>query len=142
MTSNEKSPITSSTGNAIHGEIDFPAIREALMGEKKKPRDNILIPRTVGAEVIKTNNEKMIERIFESCPFKTMFSGIAGLGVGGAIGLFSASVGPDLSIGQPEKQTFKQVFKEMKAKTVSHAKSFGMLGAMFAATECAIESVS
>jgi len=61
-----------------------------------------------------------------------------GFGLGAAIGLFSASVGPE--VAAPENQTVKQVLKDMKLKTMSYAKNFAILGAMFAAIECTIES--
>lgn len=84
----------------------------------------------------------MVERFFESCGFKTVLSGVVGFGLGAAIGLFSASVGPDLRPPNEPTQTVKEVLLDMKSKSMSHAKNFAMLGAMFAASECAIESVS
>ncbi|KAH7957234.1 hypothetical protein HPB52_016453 [Rhipicephalus sanguineus] len=36
--------------------------------------------------------------------------------------------------------TVRQVFSDMKAKSVSYAKNFAIVGAMFAAIECTIES--
>ena len=122
--------------------FDFAFMREMLMGEKKRQRDRIMIPVTLGSAPIPTYQEELIQSAFESCPFKTIFSGVVGFGLGGAIGLFSASVGPDLAVLEPEKQNWRQVLKDMKVKSLSHAKNFGILGAMFAATECAIESVS
>jgi len=86
-------------------------------------------------------NEILVERFFESCAFKTTLSGVVGFGLGAAIGLFSASVGPELAPVNQPTQTVKEVLLDMKSKSMAYAKNFAMLGAMFAATECAIESV-
>ncbi|XP_074599675.1 mitochondrial import inner membrane translocase subunit Tim22 [Brevipalpus obovatus] len=86
------------------------------------------------------NDYKMLEAAMESCAFRTVMSGVAGLGLGAAIGLFSASVGPDVGLIDPEKQTVRVILRDMKTKMVSHAKNFAIIGAIFAATECTIES--
>ncbi|KAI4454384.1 mitochondrial import inner membrane translocase subunit tim22 [Holotrichia oblita] len=39
-----------------------------------------------------------------------------------------------------EQQTARQVFKEMKTTTLSYAKNFALIGLMFSAIECTIES--
>lgn len=66
-----------------------------------------------------------------------------GYGLGGAIGLFTASVGPNIYIpGQQEKtQTAREIFRDMRATTHSYAKNFAVIGMMFSAVECTIESV-
>lgn len=66
-----------------------------------------------------------------------------GYGLGAAIGLFSSSVNPNIAVpGMPEKQqTAKEVFREMRATTHSYAKNFAMIGMVFSAVECTIESV-
>lgn len=86
-------------------------------------------------------NEIRVEKFFESCGFKTVLSGAVGFGLGIAVGLFTASVGPELAPVNNQTQTVKEVLREMKGKSMSYAKNFAMLGAMFSATECAIESV-
>lgn len=43
-----------------------------------KQLDNIIIPRTLGPVTIKTNEEKMIEAVFESCAFKCFMSCVLG----------------------------------------------------------------
>ncbi|KAI1291883.1 Mitochondrial import inner membrane translocase subunit Tim22 [Halotydeus destructor] len=40
----------------------------------------------------------------------------------------------------PATQTVKQVFREMGSRSLQYAKNFAMIGLVFAATECAIES--
>lgn len=78
----------------------------------------------------------------ESCAFKSVLSGVVGSALGAALGLFTASVGPDATMTAPEKQTVKQVLLEMKGKSLSYAKNFGVLGFMFSGIECIIETVS
>jgi mitochondrial import inner membrane translocase subunit TIM22 len=65
--------------------------------------------------------------------------------IGGALGLFGASVDPYYSMGgrvDPAQQTVKQVFKEMGSRSLSSAKNFALVGALFASIECTVESVS
>lgn len=121
-------------------EIKFSELRDALINPDTKLRKNILIPVVLGGTMLKSKEERMVERFFESCGFRTVMSAVMGFGFGAAIGLFSASVSPDMHV-DPEKQTVKTVLKDMKVKTLSHAKNFAIIGAMFAATECTIESV-
>jgi len=60
--------------------------------------------------------------------------------MGAAFGLFTAGIDPNIT--GTETPTVSLVAKEMKVRTVSYAKNFAVLGAMFAGTECLIESVS
>ena len=41
---------------------------------------------------------------------------------------------------QREKETAKDIMKEMKTRAGSYAKNFAVVGAMFSSTECMIES--
>jgi mitochondrial import inner membrane translocase subunit TIM22 len=59
--------------------------------------------------------------------------------LGGAIGLFSSSVGPSIDV--TKQQTAKEVILEMRAAMHSYGKNFAVIGAVFAAVECTIESV-
>lgn len=106
-----------------------------------KSINNIIVPNRFGAGVLKSPQEMMIQGLFESCAFKAGMSCVAGFGLGAAIGLFSASLGPDMTpADQFQKQTVKSVLLDMKTRTLSHAKNFAILGAMFAMTDCAIET--
>lgn len=64
--------------------------------------------------------------------------------MGAAIGLFSASVNPNMSdpLGNEKKQTAREIFREMRSTTHGYAKNFALIGCVFSAVECAIESVS
>lgn len=49
-----------------------------FIGNNYRYRENIIIPKTLGPVKIKTNEEKMVEAIFESCPFKSVMSCVIG----------------------------------------------------------------
>lgn len=98
----------------------------------------------MGPVTIKTNEEKLVESVFESCTFKSVIACVIGYGLGAAIGLFSASVNP--SVADPfyadKRQTAREIFRDMRASTHSYGKNFALIGAMFSAVECTIETVS
>lgn len=63
--------------------------------------------------------------------------------MGAAIGLFSSSVNPNISTpGMEKQQTAREVFREMRSTTHGYAKNFAMIGMVFSAVECTIESVN
>jgi import inner membrane translocase subunit TIM22 len=66
----------------------------------------------------------------------------SGYGLGAAIGLFSASINPTVPIGDTKQPSAREVLREMKGTMVSYGKNFAMVGAVFSAVECTIESVS
>ena len=49
-----------------------------IIGWRHRHRENMVIPRLFGPPEIKTNEEKMLQRIGESCPFKACLSGVIG----------------------------------------------------------------
>lgn len=110
-----------------------------------RARENIIIPRTVGPVQIKTDEEKTMDSVMESCVFKSVMSCVIGYGLGGAIGLFSASVNPAIQ-SEPgthhieRTQTAKEIFHDMRKTTHSYGKNFATIGLVFAGIECMIES--
>lgn len=59
------------------------------------------------------------------------------------IGLFSSSVNPNIAVGSDVKQqTVREIFREMKSTSHAYGKNFAIVGLLFAASECAVESVS
>lgn len=126
--------------NLDDNSVKFSELRDALIGPNRR-RENLIVPRFLGGQPLKSENEIIVENFFESCAFKTTLSCVMGFGLGAAIGLFTASVGPELSPVTDKTQTVREVLKEMRGKSMAYAKNFAVLGAMFAATECSIESV-
>jgi import inner membrane translocase subunit TIM22 len=111
-----------------------------MIGNNTRYRENIIIPRMMGPVKIKTREEKMIEAAMESCAFKTVTSCVLGYVLGAAIGLFSSSVNPTVPIGDTKQPSAREVLREMKGTMVSYGKNFAIVGAMFSAVECTIES--
>jgi len=110
-----------------------------LVGSQNRFRENVIIPTMLTPARIKTNDEKMIESAVESCAFKSIMACVLGFGLGAAIGLFSSSVSPNVAAVE-KQQTAKEVFREMKTTTVGYAKNFAVIGCVFSAIECSIES--
>ncbi|KAJ1524157.1 hypothetical protein ONE63_010684 [Megalurothrips usitatus] len=119
---------------------EWDSISRYLVGNNTRLRDNIIIPRSAGPVKIKTDEEKMVESFFESCAFKATMSTVLGYGVGAAFGLFTSGVNPPVTLPDAPPQTAREVFKDMKATTLSYAKNFAMVGGVFAAVECCVES--
>ena len=66
----------------------------------------------------------------------------SGGGLGAALGLFTASVNPQITGIDGKNQTVKEIFRDMRHSTVSYAKNFAVLGLIFSGIECTVESVS
>ncbi|XP_049789275.1 mitochondrial import inner membrane translocase subunit Tim22 [Schistocerca nitens] len=128
------------TKKVFFTDEEWDNIALCLIQQSQRLRENIIIPQNLGPVRIKTNEEKWVEAAFESCPFKTLMSCVAGYGLGAAIGLFSASVNPTIVGPDAKQQTAREVLREMKGTTLSYAKNFALIGALFSSVECAIES--
>ncbi|KAL8819180.1 MAG: hypothetical protein Q9223_002333 [Gallowayella weberi] len=92
---------------------------------------------------------KAMQMAMDSCAGKTVAAGVIGFALGGAFGLFMSSMSYDTPLsaqGQqltnlPLRQQLRSGFRDMGSRSFSSAKNFGVIGAMFAGSECCIESV-
>merc|ERR1712170_55711 len=109
-----------------------------MIGYNKQRFNPVGAPITGVPQVTTPPEQLRVQRFFESCAFKTTLSCVGGCVIGGAFGLFTAGIDPNIT--GTETPTVKLVWKEMKMRTVSYAKNFAMIGAMFAGTECVIAS--
>ncbi|RMD40150.1 hypothetical protein DV735_g4988, partial [Chaetothyriales sp. CBS 134920] len=110
--------------------------------------------QTAGLSEQEQQMVKMMQAGMESCLTKSILSGGAGFVLGGAFGLFMASMAYDtpLSAGMPGapgsttaslpwRQQLKLGLKDMGMRSWSSAKNFGMIGALYSGTECCVEGL-
>lgn len=87
---------------------------------------------------------KTINRLSESCAFKTVLSGGAGFGLGALFGLFMSSLQIETTDAKiydlPFKEQMRVGFRDMGKKSYSTAKNFAIVGSIFAGSECCIEA--
>ncbi|CAL8467138.1 g6674 [Coccomyxa elongata] len=90
------------------------------------------------------------EDLMNNCAVKTVVSGVMGSFLGAAFGVFmgamdTATPAMDGAAAGAEKQTTGQVIRQMLKTTgqrsISYAKGFGAVGALFAGSECVIEKI-
>lgn len=89
------------------------------------------------------------EDFMNNCIVRSIMSGVMGAGLGALFGVFmgtmdGASLGVDGRLATGEKQTAREIAREMLrntgSRTVSYAKGFAIMGTIFAGSECVIES--
>ncbi|CAH2220125.1 mitochondrial import inner membrane translocase subunit Tim22 [Pelobates cultripes] len=127
------------------GTLQYSLIMEHLVGDKRRPVE--VIPGGLGGipTPIKPDEQKMMERVMESCGFKAALACVGGSPFGGAFGVFTAGI--DTNVGFDPKDPYRtpsarEVLKDMGQRGMSYAKNFAIVGAMFSCTECLVESVS
>ncbi len=90
------------------------------------------------------SNPRNVERVSESCILSTTRNAIVGFGFGGLFGLFMSGIpAGETSTAAldslPFKSQFRSVLRDMRIKTWSSAKNFGLVSLLFSGFECAIE---
>ncbi|GIY24509.1 mitochondrial import inner membrane translocase subunit Tim22 [Caerostris darwini] len=130
------------TGNNIQTQnpkFDYRELSTMLLDPSIRLNNKIIVPTSLGTNIIKTKDELRVEAAFNSCTFKVMMSTVGGFGVGAFMGLISASMDPQTGIAV-EKQTVKGILKDFKVRTLGYGKNFAIIGALFSAVECSIET--
>uniref|UniRef100_A0A8C5QQC7 Mitochondrial import inner membrane translocase subunit TIM22 n=1 Tax=Leptobrachium leishanense TaxID=445787 RepID=A0A8C5QQC7_9ANUR len=125
------------------GTLQYSLLMEHLVGDKRRPVS--MIPGGLGGIPIplKSDEQKMMERVMESCGFKAALACVGGFVLGGAFGVFTAGI--DTNVGFDPKDptrtpTAREVLRDMGQRGMSYAKNFAIVGAMFSCTECLVES--
>lgn len=95
-----------------------------------------------------TGEEIIAQDMFNNCFVKSAISGAMGGVAGVAFGLFSASMEnahggldtmPEVTGQKTTRVILKEMFMNLKTKSVSYAKGFAMMGALYSFNECVIE---
>ena len=74
----------------------------------------------------------MMQRVTESCAFKSVMSCVVGGAVGAFMGLFNSSIAPH----HTHQMTTKETLIDMKNSIVSSARGFAFIGFVFAGRQC------
>lgn len=117
-------------------------------GFELKPRKKAYSQMSI-QEQSEAGAEAMVN-FMQSCPGKTLASGIMGFGLGGVFGFFMSSLSYDTSVGSievqkiaqlPFKQQMKIQFTDMFRQSYASAKNFGKVGGIYTGIECCVESL-
>ncbi|KAK9824300.1 hypothetical protein WJX72_009265 [[Myrmecia] bisecta] len=99
---------------------------------------------------LKEPKKTILEEFMNNCAVRTGLSGVMGMGLGVLFGILmgsmdGAGVGMDGNLATQEKQTVRQVARQMfttaRSRSWTYAKGFGAMGALFAGSECVVEKM-
>ncbi|CAF0981692.1 unnamed protein product, partial [Rotaria sordida] len=127
------------------------SVLDHLMGSRRKWSgiNNRLIPSDGSGRIPGMGSAGMapeelrVRKFMESCTFKAMISCAGGFVLGIGLGVFTASIDPMSTIHTTTPgatPTLKDVWREMKTRSLSYAKNFAIVGLLFSTIECNIES--
>eukprot|EP00112_Aurelia_sp_Birch-Aquarium-sp1_P007742 Seg1845.12 transcript_id=Seg1845.12/GoldUCD/mRNA.D3Y31 product="Mitochondrial import inner membrane translocase subunit Tim22" protein_id=Seg1845.12/GoldUCD/D3Y31 len=130
------------------GDGKFPASGSLRLSqvlpafEEFKKSKVTFTPTPAIPSMMKKKEEVVVERVMENCAFKTVMACVLGYGLGAGFGVFTAGLDSSMPsyLQDSQNQTARSVFKEMKSRASSYGKNFAVVGAMFSATECVLES--
>lgn len=118
---------------------------------KPNPKDQSHLPpglRRYRRLEAPTQEQIASEDFMNNCVVRTILSAVLGSGMGVMFGIFMGTMDTGSAMGgvvDYQNQTMRQAFKEMAkntmAKSKSYAKGFAAMGALFAGSECVIESL-
>uniref|UniRef100_A0A5K3EP03 Mitochondrial import inner membrane translocase subunit TIM22 n=1 Tax=Mesocestoides corti TaxID=53468 RepID=A0A5K3EP03_MESCO len=129
-----------SNGFRVAMETDDPLLLKRTISDHITKNIGSLVMMKVPTIPLLSPDEVRVHQVMDSCAFKSAISCAGGLVLGGIFGLFTASIDPLSTVTGTETVSTKTVAKEMYARAVSHGKNFAVIGALFAGTECALES--
>ncbi|KAG8860096.1 hypothetical protein FRB96_004119 [Tulasnella sp. 330] len=84
--------------------------------------------------------EKFASSGMESCAAKSVMSGVVGLAAGAVLSLMGTTFSYEAAYGTHTQKSTPLWFKEQGQKMWKSGKGFGKVGALYAGTECVIES--
>ncbi|CAF2564167.1 unnamed protein product [Rotaria sp. Silwood2] len=127
------------------------SIIDHIMGSQRKWSgiNNRLIPSDGSGRIPGMGSAGMapeelrVRKFMESCTFKAMISCAGGFVLGIGLGVFTASIDPMSTIQTTTPgatPTLKDVWREMRTRSMSYAKNFAIVGLVFSTVECNIES--
>ena len=105
---------------------EFEAVSKYLMGSQIRPYPNIIVPQSAGMARVQPREEVMMQKVFESCPFRGAMSFVVGGALGAFLGLFSSSMAPHQTV----QMTTRETLIDMRNTITSSAKSFAVIGLM------------
>ena len=135
------------TENITFTPQEFTDVSKYLMGSSVKLYPTIHVPQISGPARIQPQAELHMQRVIESCPFKSGMSFVVGGALGAFMGLFSSSIAPhhtvqvsmnDILLIQNHhhiltfQMSTRETLMDMKRTIVSNAKGFAFIGFVFA----------
>ena len=84
---------------------EFEAVSKYLMGSQIRPYPNIIVPQSAGMARVQPREEVMMQKVFESCPFRGAMSFVVGGALGAFLGLFSSSMAPHQTVQMTTRET-------------------------------------
>ena len=108
---------------------EFEKVSKYLVGSLVRPFPNgrPLIPQTNGLAREQPIEEKRMQAVMESCPFKGVMSFVVGGALGAFLGLFSSSIAPHHTT---TPMTTKETLIDMRKTIGSHSRNFAVIGLM------------
>jgi len=123
------------------------ALIDRLMGQNRKwtlfPGPSTAAGSHLPVATNMQPEEVRVRKFMESCTFKAMISCAGGFAIGVGFGVFTASIDPMSTIQTTvpgATPSLKDVWREMKTRSMSYAKNFAIVGLVFSSVECNIES--
>ena len=110
---------------------EFEGITKYLMGSRGLMSGDIFVPQSAGPARVQDKTELMMQKVTESCAFKSCMSFVVGGALGAFMGLFSSSIAPH----QTHQMTTRETLRDMGSTIYSNAKGFAFIGFVFAGEE-------